>query len=103
MIKFLICFFVISFFHCGFCSHLEQGRVIAFAGISGSGKSTLAKEIAEACKAKMFFEPEESEWPEYARNKHAYSDFSAYTGTRGFRVEAIWKASNLRKNGEMVF
>ena len=93
---------ILCFLNYGFCTNHEQGLLITFAGISGSGKSTLARELAHMCNAKIFLEPEENEWPEHVRNKHPYSDFTAYSCVRGFRVDALLNAWKLRKNGELV-
>lgn len=102
MIKFFSVLFLF-FYSCAFSWETDKGCLVAFAGISGSGKTTLAKELASLCSAQVFFEPEESEWPEFVRHKHAYSEFSAYSCIRGFRVSALYQAWNLRQNGALVF
>ena len=78
----------------------QQGRLIVFAGISGSGKSSLAKELAVLCHGTCFSETEESEWPEFIRNKQPYGEFSSFVTFRSMRVDALWRAWNLRNEGK---
>lgn len=83
-----------------FGDHDEKlGRMIVFAGISGSGKSTLSRELGKLMESSVFCEPEEDEWPEWVVGKRLNGKFNAYVTFRSLRLNALWHAHEVVKNG----
>jgi len=89
--------------------------LIVFIGIPGCGKSSAAREVARKWDLGIsswqevivnengsgFFEPEEKDWPEFAKSQSEHlDDFSMMTWFRAIHVPFIYKAKKISQEGK---
>lgn len=84
-----------------------SGLLLAGMGLPGSGKSTVCTALAEllvrsGSGAKLYCEPEESEWPDAVKQRDVSGYITALTWFRAQRVPRLYQADNDRAAGRIA-
>lgn len=82
---------------------VSNGIMITAMGIPGSGKSSILRCLANMNNAKLYCEPEETQWPEAVSNRSIYGYFSSITWFRSMRVPQLYKARSDADGGRISF
>jgi hypothetical protein len=77
-----------------------RGALVAFMGLPGSGKSTTAIELSRLINgAKVFSEPDDTQWPVAIQRRHEFGYFGALCWFRAMRVPLLFMADEVRRAG----
>jgi homotetrameric cytidine deaminase len=80
-------------------SEERRGTLIAGVGIPGCGKSTVARELAQLVQARVFVEPEASDWPAAVTERDVNGRFTGMSWFRTIRVPTYFEADAIRSKG----